>query len=84
LALVCSTGEKDPEYCKALEELGKEEKEENEENEEAAWAGPVPNGRMAKDRKAAWTGMGKGMIEMKDGCVYRKGMLWIPNDKNLI
>jgi len=53
LALVRSTGEKDPEYCKALEELGKEEKEENEENEEAVWAGPVPNGRMAKDRKAA-------------------------------
>jgi len=24
------------------------------------------------------------MIEMKDGCVYRKGMLWIPNDENLI
>jgi len=37
---------------------------------------------MAKDRKTARKG--KGMIEMKDRCVYRKGMLWIPNDRNLI
>jgi len=37
---------------------------------------------MAKDRKAARKG--KGMIEMMDGCVYWKGMLWIPNDRNLI
>jgi len=71
---------------------------EAEENGKAARVGPVPdgreagedreaagpglNGRVTKDRKEARTG--KGMIEMKDGCVYRKGMLWIPNDRNLI
>jgi len=53
---------------------------ENEGYEEAVRAGPVPNGRMAKDRKAER----KGMIEMKDGVVYRKGMLWIPSAGNLI
>ena len=91
LALVRSAGEKDLEYCKALEELkakengevtwagpvldGPEAKENegNEEKEEAARAGSVPNGRMAKDRKTAQAG--KGIIEMKNRCVYRKGML---------
>jgi len=53
---------------------------ENDEYEEAVRTGPVPNGRMAKDRKAEQ----KGMIEMKDGVVYWKGMLWIPSDGNLI
>jgi len=52
----------------------------NEGYEEAVRAGPVPNGWMAKDRKAER----KGMIEMKDGVVYRKVMLWIPSDRNLI
>jgi len=100
LALVRSAGEKDLEYCKAIEELKAEENGEaawagsvlddreaeenkgNEKNEEAARVGSVLNGRMAKDRKT--TQAGKGIIEMKDGCVYRKGMLWIPNDKDLI
>jgi len=59
-----------------------EENEGNEENEKAAQAGSVPNGWMAKDKKTAQAG--KGIIEMKDGCVYRKGILWIPNDKDLI
>ena len=48
----------------------------------AAWAGPVPDGRKAEDGREAR--IGKRMIEKMDGCVYRKGMLWIPNDKNLI
>jgi len=100
LALVQSAGEKDLEYCKALEELKAEENgevawagpvpdgreaeenERNEEKEEAARAGSVLNGQMAKDRKTVQAG--KGIIEMKDGFVYRKGMLWIPNDKDLI
>ena len=91
LVLVRSAGEKDLEYCKALEELkaekngeaawagpvsdGREVEENkgNEEKEEAARAGSMPNGRMAKDRKL--TQAGKGIIEMKDGCVYRKGIL---------
>jgi len=37
---------------------------------------------MVKDRKATQTG--KGKIEIRDGCLYRKGMLWIPNNRNLI
>jgi len=45
LALVRSAGEKDLEYCKALEEL------KAEENEEAAWAGPVPDGREAEENE---------------------------------
>ena len=59
-----------------------EENEGNEENEKAAQAGSVLNGWMAKDKKTAQAG--KGIIEMKDGCVYQKGILWIPNDKDLI
>ena len=67
------------------------EAEGKEQNGEAARRGPVLNGRKAKEnkenennekKKAERTR--KRTLEMKDRCVYRKGMLWIPNNKTLI
>jgi len=43
LVLVCSAGKKDPEYCKALKQLG------TKENREAAQAEPVPDGQEAEE-----------------------------------
>jgi transposase InsO family protein len=63
-----------------------------EENEEATQAGPVPDGRTAEkdtarardSQRAGRKARIDGILELKDGCVYRKGMLWIPNDKTLV
>jgi hypothetical protein len=85
-------GKKDPDYRKALEELEREvavqaESVPNgwiaEEGEVAVQAGPVPNGRKAKEEEPK-SGRKEGVLGLEDGCVYRKGMLWIPNNKNLI
>ena len=54
--------------------------EDNEETREAAWTRPVPNGRKAKGDGARE----ERILGIKDGCVYRKGLLWIPNNKDLI
>jgi len=56
--------------------------EDDEEAGEVVQARPGPNGQIAKDRKAERTG--KVMIEIRDGCVYWKGILWMLNIRNLI
>jgi transposase InsO family protein len=63
-----------------------------EENKGTAQAGPVPDGRTAEEvtarardsQRAGRKAGTDGILELKDGCVYRKGMLWIPNDKTLV
>jgi transposase InsO family protein len=65
-----------------------------EENEGAAQAEPVPDGREAEEKedtarardsqRAGRKAGTNGILELKDGCVYRKGMLWIPNDRTLV
>jgi hypothetical protein len=63
-----------------------------EENKGTAQAGPVPDGRTAEEvtarardlQRAGRKAGTDGILELKDGCVYRKGMLWIPNNKTLV
>ena len=75
-------GRNDIEYRKAREELERE----------AVPAGPVPNGSNAEGLEAVLPReeqrpgrkAGKGILELQDKLVYRKGLLWVPADTDLI
>jgi hypothetical protein len=77
LDLVRNVGRTDPEYRKALEKLQKMV---------AAQEEPVSKGRMAEENRKAKprSGWKEGVLGLEDGCVYRKGMLWVPSNKDLI
>jgi hypothetical protein len=92
LDLVRKEGKKDPDYRKALEDLEMEVAAQEEpvlngwmaeEGGVAVQAGPVPKGRKAKEEEPK-SSRREGVLGLEDGCVYRKGMLWIPDNKNLI
>jgi hypothetical protein len=75
-------GLEDNEYSKAQKEL----------EQEVALAGSALNGRYAEEleailpRKEQWLSRkgGMGSLGLRDELVYRKGMLWISDNKNLI
>ena len=75
-------GQKDPEYRKALEAL----------EQEVALERPAPNGGSAveevtalpREEQRAATKARREILELREGMVYRKGLLWVPNDKDLI
>ena len=78
---VREAGKKDPKYRKALEDLEKG----------AALAGPMPDGSNAEeeavlpreeqqpDRTA-----GKDILGIMEGLLYQRGLLWVPDNKDLI
>jgi hypothetical protein len=75
-------GQEDNEYSKARKEL----------EQEAAPAGPVLNGSNAEESEAVLPReeqrpgrkAGIRILGLQDGLVYRKGLLWIPDNKDLI
>jgi len=79
---VWKAGQKDPEYRKVLEAL----------QQEAALERPVPNDGSAveevtalpREEQQAATKARREILELREGMVYRKGLLWVPNDKDLI
>jgi hypothetical protein len=78
---VWTAGKKDPEYRKVLEGL----------EQEAALARPGLDGSNTEEeaalpREEQWTGWmvrSEKILGIKDGLLYRKGMLWIPEDEGL-
>jgi transposase InsO family protein len=81
-SLVREAGKKDPKYRKALEDLEKE----------AASAGPMPNGSLNAEEEAVLPceeqrpgrTAGEVILGILEGLLYRKGLLWVPDDKDLI
>ena len=79
---VWKAGQKDPEYCKVLEAL----------EQEAALERPALNDSSAveevttlpREEQRAATNARREILELREGMVYRKGLLWVPNDKDLI
>jgi len=75
-------GKKDPEYRKVLEAL----------EQEAVLGRPVPNDSSAIKEvttlpcEEQWeaTKARREILELREGMVYWKGLLWVPNDKDLI
>jgi len=79
---VWEAGQKDPEYRKVLEAL----------EQEAALERPAPNDCSAveevtalpREEQRAATKARREILELREGMVYWKDLLWVPNDKNLI
>jgi len=79
---VWEAGQKDPEYRKVREAL----------EQEAALERPAPNDGSAikevtalpREKQRAATKARREILELREGMVYRKGLLWVPNDKDLI
>jgi len=77
----------DPEYQEGLREVAREPGE-----WEAAQREAEPNGRNAKEvavlpreeQQRARKARSQGILGIKNGLLYRYGMLWIPEDKDLI
>ena len=74
-------GQKDPKYRKVLEAL----------EQEAVLGRPVPNDSSAIEEvttlpcEEQWeaTKARREILELREGMVYWKGLLWVPNDKDL-
>jgi len=73
-------GQKDEEYQQAWKLV----------EQEAAQEDPVSDDRKVEEAEGPWeaTWRGRkarteGILEIKDGLLYRKGMLWIPEDRTL-
>jgi len=79
---VWEAGQKDPKYRKVLEAL----------EQEAALERPAPNDGSAveevtalpREEQRAATKARREILQLREGMVYRKGLLWVPNDKDLI
>jgi len=79
---VWEAGQKDPEYRKVLEAL----------EQEAALERPAPNDSSAieevtalpHEEQRAATKARREILELREGMVYWKGLLWVPNNKDLI
>jgi len=79
---VWEAGQKDPEYRKVLEAL----------EQEAALERPAPNDGSAveevtalpREEQRAATKAWREILELREGMVYRKGLLSVPNDRDLI
>jgi len=99
LERVRQAGKEDSEYAEALKAVKEKESAEEESSAQGrdsgagglqpseGACGPLPRGAVPAKEKAKRIGRkaGKeGLLELEEGCVYRKGMLWVPADKVLI
>ena len=88
LVLVREKGLADPGYLEALREVeGRDElalvavqREAGPDGRDAEEEAALPHEELRMARKAR----SEGILGIKDGLLYRRGMLWIPEDKNLI
>jgi hypothetical protein len=79
---VRKAGEADAEYRKALGEVQKEavQREAVPDGRKAEEVAVLPREEQRTSRKAR----SESVLALKDGLLYRKGMLWVPEDKDLI